>query len=192
MEQHFAKFPNKGSTSRGIARFSKNFSRKVFLPSHLTPGIFRIFGWTARISGIQQFPEFMETFPGKFCIICRYFQFFESFGWMESAQKERFSFSPKFLKFRLEIKWNEFDSVRPEYLGPPLLLYRWFTLTARLILVGQTEMSLSIWQNCCPQYRSSSSRLQGQGLTRITTKCVVAWVGSEQPECTVPLGTYPA
>ena len=40
----------------------------------------------------------METFPGNFCIICRCFQFFESL--MESAQKERFSFSPKFLKFR--------------------------------------------------------------------------------------------
>ena len=109
MEQHFAKFPNKGSTSRGIARFSKNFSRKVFLPSHLTPGIFRIFGWTARISGIQQFPEFMETFPGKFCIICRYFQFFESFGWMESAQKALF-IQPKIphISVRNQMEWFRF------------------------------------------------------------------------------------
>ena len=40
-----------------------------------------------RISAIQQFPEFLETFPGNVCIICHWFQIFESFGWMESVHK---------------------------------------------------------------------------------------------------------
>ena len=34
-----------------------------------------------------QFPEFLETFPGYSCTIYTCFQVFESFGWMESAQK---------------------------------------------------------------------------------------------------------
>ena len=33
-------------------------------------------------------------------------------------------------------------------------LWRWSSLTGPVISVGWTEMSLSIWQNCCPQYRS--------------------------------------
>ena len=41
-------------------------------------------------------------------------------------------------------------------------------------------MSLSTWQNCSPQYRSFVSK----------TKRAVAWVGSVQPECTVPFGTW--
>ena len=39
-----------------------------------------------RISEIQLFWAFLETFPGNFCPICRCFQIFESFDWMESAQ----------------------------------------------------------------------------------------------------------
>ena len=31
-----------------------------------------------RISEIQQFPEFLETFPGNFCTICRCLKIFES------------------------------------------------------------------------------------------------------------------
>ena len=31
---------------------------------------------------------------------------------------------------------------------------RWSTLTGQVTSVGRTETSLSIWQNCCPQYRS--------------------------------------
>ena len=37
---------------------------------------------------------------------------------------------------------------------------RWSTLTGQVTSVGRTEMSLSIWQNCCPQYRSFVSCLQ--------------------------------
>ena len=46
---------------------------------------------------------------------------------------------------------------------------------------GLTEMSLSIWQNCCPQYCSFIL------FTRTITKPAVAWVGSVQPEYTVLL-----
>ena len=38
-----------------------------------------------RISEIQQFPGFLETFPRNFCTICRCFQIFESFSLMEST-----------------------------------------------------------------------------------------------------------
>ena len=33
-------------------------------------------------------------------------------------------------------------------------LWRWSTLTGLVISVGRTQMFLSIWQNCCPQYRN--------------------------------------
>ena len=46
---------------------------------------------------------------------------------------------------------------------------------------GLTEMSLSMSQNCCPQYRSFIL------FARTITKHTVAWVGSVQPEFTVPL-----
>ena len=39
----------------------------------------------APISEIQQFPEFLETFLGNFCTICRCFHFLESFGLMKSG-----------------------------------------------------------------------------------------------------------
>ena len=60
-----------------------NFRKKIresFLPFYFASGIFKIFGSMVRISEIQQFPEFLETFPGNFCTICRCFQIFESFG----------------------------------------------------------------------------------------------------------------
>ena len=52
----------------------------------------------------------------------------------------RFPFSPKYCKFRLEIKWNgsiHFGSGLP--------------LTGPLISVSWTKRSLSIWQNYSPQ-----------------------------------------
>ena len=54
---------------------------------------------------------------------------------------------------------DHFGLVRPEYSGQ---LSRWSTLTGLVISVGRTEMSLSIWQNCCTQYRSFVSCLQEQ------------------------------
>ena len=41
-------------------------------------------------------------------------------------------------------------------------LWRWSTLTGLVISIGRTEMSLSVWQNCCPKYRSFVSCLQEQ------------------------------
>ena len=63
----------------------ENVFPEVLFPFNYAPGKSRIFGWMVRISAIQQFPEFLETFPGNFCIICHRFKIFESFGWMESA-----------------------------------------------------------------------------------------------------------
>ena len=53
--------------------------------------IFNFFSWKFSFQSTllpenQQFPEFLETFPGNFCTICRRFQILESFGWMESAR----------------------------------------------------------------------------------------------------------
>ena len=67
--------------------FRKLLSRKVSFHSILLPGfLVRVFGWMARISEIQQFPEFVETFLGNVCTICRCVQFLESFCWMKSGQ----------------------------------------------------------------------------------------------------------
>ena len=41
-------------------------------------------------------------------------------------------------------------------------LRRKSTLIGLVISIRRTEMSLSIWQNCCPQYRSLVSCLQEQ------------------------------
>ena len=87
--QHFQNFQRE-ETSWGIPKFSQISSRKS--SSHSTnfaPGISRIFGWIVRISKIQQLSEFLETFPGNFCTVCRCFQIFESFGCIESAPSLR-------------------------------------------------------------------------------------------------------
>ena len=62
--------------------------------------------------------------------------------------------------FGCHIKWNG-----PFRFGPTGIrdqLWRWSTVTGLVISVGRTEMSLSICQNCCPQYRSFLSCLQDQ------------------------------
>ena len=41
-------------------------------------------------------------------------------------------------------------------------LRRWSTLIGLVISIRETEVSLSIWQNCCPQYPSLVSCLQEQ------------------------------
>ena len=79
------KFWLNGKRSRYTQIFEKN-SPEVFFTFYFAPGISKIFGWTVRISEIQQFPKFLETFPGNICTICLFFQILESFGWMESAQ----------------------------------------------------------------------------------------------------------
>ena len=48
------------------------------------------------------------------------------------------------------------------HFGLVRLEYYWSTLTSPVISVGRTEMSLSIWQNFCPQYCSFVSCPQEQ------------------------------
>ena len=72
-------------SKRGKHNTVENFFPNVFLPFNFAPGISRIFGWIVHLWEIQQFLEFLGTYPGNFCTICRCSQIFESFGWMESA-----------------------------------------------------------------------------------------------------------
>ena len=67
-------------------------------------------------------------------------------------------------------------------------LWKWSTLTCPVISVGRTEMSLSIWQNCCPQYRTFVSCFNTRTITKHAVAC--NWVGSVKPECTFPLCTW--
>ena len=49
------------------------------------PGISGIFGWMVCFSEIQQFPYFLELFPGNFRTICPSFENLELFGRMVST-----------------------------------------------------------------------------------------------------------
>ena len=97
-------------------------------------------------------------------------------------REERFPFSPKFRKFLLEMErtssvlsdWNIWE-----------YLWKWSTLTGPVISVGPTELSLSIVTKLF-----SLVPLFCIVLTRTITRRAVAWVGSVQTECTVPLGTW--
>ena len=66
MEQHFPNFFKKGTTLHGIPNIFGNFS-----PAFLEFSV----EWFA----IQQFPEFLETFPENFCSICRCYANFRKF-----------------------------------------------------------------------------------------------------------------
>ena len=79
---------------------------------------------------------------------------------------ERFTFSPKSLKFRLEMKWKG--------------LLR-FSVTGTQF--GSTFVPFNLTNLLSPV------PLFCILLTRTITKRAVAWVGSVQPEYTVPLGT---
>ena len=89
--------PREALTSRGIGLlYEVHFFPEVFFPFNFAPGVFRLS--VSAISEIQQFPEFLETFPGNFCTIWLCFQIFESFGWMESAlESTMFHFSSEVL-----------------------------------------------------------------------------------------------
>ena len=70
MEQHFPKFPKRGQPGE----VHKSFSSEVFFfHSTLLPELISRICW--------------QMVPGNFCTICRCFQIFESFSWMESAYK---------------------------------------------------------------------------------------------------------
>ena len=54
-------------------------------------------------------------------------------------------------------------------------LWRWSTLTGPVISVGRTEMSLSIWQNCCSQYLFFVSFLQELSNAPWLGSCLCNW-----------------
>ena len=71
---------------RGKPKFSKMFSRKFSLHSTMLPENLEFsVEWFAFRKIIQQFPEFLETFPENFCTICHRFQIFESF-WLNGKR----------------------------------------------------------------------------------------------------------
>ena len=71
--------PQNRTTSRGIPRFSRNFSWKFSFHSTLLPEIQKFLVKWLPFSEIQRFPEYLETFPANFCTKYRCFQIFESF-----------------------------------------------------------------------------------------------------------------
>ena len=81
----FFKISSKKTTSRGIPKFAKNFSRKFSFHSNLLPE-FLTFSVDWSPLGNSTVSEFLETFPGNFCTTCHCFQVFESFDRVESIQ----------------------------------------------------------------------------------------------------------
>ena len=78
----FPKISKKRTRLRGIPKFSKKFYWQFSFHSTFLP---KFLEFSVCILEIQQFPEFLETFPGNFCTICHFFQTFKRFGWKESA-----------------------------------------------------------------------------------------------------------
>ena len=77
---------------------------------------------------------------------------------------------------------DHFGSVRPEYLGPALKVDHFkapnhSSWSGRNVLFHLWKLLSSVQFICIL-------------LTTTITKCVVAWVWSVRPECTVPLGTW--
>ena len=66
-----------------LHKFRKRGQPRKVYPNFL--GISRTFGWMFCFSEIQQFPDFLELFPGNFCTICLRFKNFGIFGRMVSA-----------------------------------------------------------------------------------------------------------
>ena len=79
MEQHFPEFPKRGQRREVYPNFRKNFSRKFSFHSTLFLEFLEFsVKWSA-------FRKFNSEIRGYFCNICRCFQFFETFCWMENA-----------------------------------------------------------------------------------------------------------
>ena len=63
-----------------LVRYTQIFENvflEISVPFDFHPGIF---GWMVRLSEIQQFPYFLELFPGNVRTICPRFENFEIFG----------------------------------------------------------------------------------------------------------------
>ena len=72
------------------------------------------------------------------------------------------SIQSKIPEFRLQIKWNGPFRWGPTKIFGTTFEGGWSTLNGPVILVGRTEMFLSVSQNSCPQNRSFVSCLQEQ------------------------------
>ena len=86
----FQNFQKRGQPHEVYLNFP-NFS----FDSTLLPEFLEFFGWIVRISEIQQFPEFLKTFPENFCTICRCFQIFQKF-WLNEKRSLSPAFPPPF------------------------------------------------------------------------------------------------
>ena len=95
-------------------------------------------------------------------------------------QKGHFPFNLKFWKFWLVHQIDHFGLVWPEYLGPLVVHFDWsghFGCSDQKVPFNLTKLLSPVPLFCFL-------------LTRTITKRMVAWVGSVQPECTIPLGTW--
>ena len=133
-ETTFSKIPKKRPTSWGIPKFSKKLFKEVFSPFNFAPGISRI-----RISEIQQLSEFLETFVGNICTICRCFQIFESFGWMASV--------PCLLTS------NRFFECAHPIIDKPMVITEPTVLSARLLGLGSKFFKW--WMTICMDWHST-------------------------------------
>ena len=94
----------------------------------------------------------------------------------------RFPFSPNYRNIRSDS--NQCGSVRAKYLRPPLkVVYidrscHFCRLDGRNVPVHLTKLLFPLQLICMILFAST------------ITKSAMAWVGSVQPECTVPLGTW--
>ena len=92
------------------------------------------------------------------------------------------SIQPKFRKFQLETRWNRPFRVGPTGIFAATFEGHYFDLSAHFGAAGGdgpfhlTKLLSPVLLFCTL-------------LSRKITKCAVAWVGSVQPECNVPLGT---
>ena len=78
----------KSGKEDNLLKYTQTFEKfflEISVPFDFHPGISGIFGWMVCFSEIQQFPYFLELFPGNFRTICPCFENFEIFGRMVSA-----------------------------------------------------------------------------------------------------------
>ena len=88
---------------------------------------------------MQQLSEFLETFVRNFCTICRCFQIFESFGWMESA--------PCLLAS------NRFFECAHPIIDKPMVTTEPTVLSARLLGLGSKLFKW--WMAICMDWQST-------------------------------------
>ena len=70
-------------TENNLVRYTQIFDfflLEISVPFDFHHGISGIFGWMVRFSEIQQFPDFLELFPGNFRAICPHFENFKILG----------------------------------------------------------------------------------------------------------------